>query len=55
MSIFARGTIKVQKEEPNEESIGFVSEKVSFFSFQTAISIEWHTRNPVWGNERDSS
>ena len=43
---FARGSIKVQKKEPNKGSIGFVSEKV-FCKF----SVEWQIRNPVWENK----
>ena len=43
---FARGSIKVQKKEPNKGSIGFVSEKL-FCKF----SVEWQIRNPVWENK----
>lgn len=42
----SEGTGKVQKE-PSGEAVGFVSEKSSFFSFQTAISIEWEVKEMV--------
>lgn len=47
MIIVFRGSREVQKEEPNEEAIEYVSEEVSFFSFQTEILVEWEIKEIV--------
>lgn len=46
MILVFRGNRKVQKE-PNGEAIRFVWGDISFFSFQTAIPIEWEIKERV--------